>query len=53
MPLRPVRGVGIRTPRDEARRAERLALAEQWALIDLRIDDALEGTIPPDKRSHQ
>lgn len=43
MPLRPVKDVALRTPRDTERRAERLALAEHYALIDADMDDALNN----------
>ena len=49
MPARNVKGVGVRTASDEARRLERLALQEQWARVDAMLDDALHdaATIIP------
>lgn len=48
MPLRPMKDVGIRTERDERRRAELEEAHRHWAEVDAHIDDALgsSATIP-------
>jgi hypothetical protein len=47
MPLKNTRDLAIKTPRDVARREERIALAEQWALLDAKITDLLGSPADP------
>lgn len=48
MPMKPIKDLAIRTPRDNTRRAEYANLSEHWALLEAKITDLVGDTVSPD-----